>query len=796
VTFLALLPLIGPPIAAAAQGPAETAAATAPIPDGLQEIVVTARRREENVQSVPVSISAFSSQVLAERNVREVQDLNVIVPGFRFAGEGGKNITNVTLRGLSKVPLGEGISAVVTYFGNVPLSGEGTNIPTFDVSSIQVLKGPQGTLFGRNTLGGAIIVTPAAPSYQLGGYAQSSFGSFDYRSFEGALSIPIVTDKMAVRVAGQSRRQDGWIRNLSGGPDFNDLHDDSIRVSLLIEPFDGVRSLTIYDRLKADEGAAGFYFLRHNANVIPGLSGLFDQQIDEYLAGQRAAGFYTAYSDLSDAGSGRADRTLQGVSNDTSVTLGSVTLRNIFGYRKLFNEQLVLTGGTGPLTTPFGGFTLFQAQRLIDRQFLTEEFQALGTAFDKRLNWIVGAFYSNDKSNGPEGSNFKAFTFGASPGTFVTSHVDNKSTAIFAQGGLDLSDWVADGLTLNAGLRYTWDRVAACGGGTVAGYATTSECEAQAALELPDGVGALSVKGSRPSWTLGFDYKLDPSLLLYITSRRGYRGVNVNTPLFETPYTTGGIVVPPTLGGSGCTGAGNVCPDLRPFQTIGEETVTDVEIGAKSDWTLGSVDGRLNVAAYYSKYKNALQFFNVLGTGIYSSAPDLPTNQAVAINAADETIKGIEFDLTLMPTPDLTLTFNGAYTDAQVDRLAAPQLAGLFLDKGDVNLPSPKFSGTVGFGWTLPIAPLDGRLVLNADYFRTGKFGGQLREHLPGYDLVNARLSWNGIAGSGLNAAVFVRNLFKEKYFSGSSNLLPSFPTNVVISGEPRMLGAELRYQF
>src|SRR3546814_1765936 len=88
---------------------------------------------------------------------------------------------------------------------------------------------------------------------------------------------------------------------------------------------------------------------------------------------------------------------------------------------------------------------------------------------------------------------------------------------------------------------------------------------------------------------------------------RGYRGVNVNTPLFETPYTTGGTVVPPFPGGPGCTGPDNVCPDLRPFQTTKKETITDVEIGVKTDWAIGMVRGRANGSAYYSKYKNALQ---------------------------------------------------------------------------------------------------------------------------------------------------------------------------------------------
>src|SRR3546814_4181314 len=111
-------------------------------------------------------------------------------------------------------------------------------------------------LFGRNTIGGAIIIQPEAPNYEFGGYVKGEYGRFDYRTLEGAINIPIVQDKAAVRFAGQIRRQDGSIKNLSGGPDFNDMHQVAFRVSLLLEPFDGLSNTTIYDYFKDDENEA------------------------------------------------------------------------------------------------------------------------------------------------------------------------------------------------------------------------------------------------------------------------------------------------------------------------------------------------------------------------------------------------------------------------------------------------------------------------------------------------------------------------------------------------------------
>ena len=130
---------------------------------GLEEVFVTARKRDEGVQAVPISISALSSETLEQRNVRDVQDLNVVVPGFRFGASGGKATNDVVMRGLSKIPLGDGVAAVVTYFANIALPATGSNLPMYDIANVQVLKGPQGTLFGRNTLGGAVVITPEAP---------------------------------------------------------------------------------------------------------------------------------------------------------------------------------------------------------------------------------------------------------------------------------------------------------------------------------------------------------------------------------------------------------------------------------------------------------------------------------------------------------------------------------------------------------------------------------------------------------------------------------------------------------
>src|SRR5690606_1726312 len=367
----------------------------------------------------------LSAETLDQRSVRDIQDLNVVVPGFRFGSEGGKATNNVIMRGLSRIPLGDGVPAVVTYFANVALPGAGSNIATYDIANMQVLKGPQGTLFGRNTLGGAVVITPEAPGYEFGGYIRGAYGTKDYRSVEGAVNVPVVEDKVALRVAGQVRRQDGLAKNLSGGRDFDDIDQSSYRVSLLLEPTENIQNLTVFDHFSAKEASSNYYVFRINEPGLAGIQGLYnglfpatgagDQiaaQVRDYYAQSRAAGPNNTLTDIADGG--YANRKLWGISNDTTVDLGWGTVRNIIGYRDVSVKEAINSAAMGPMeidvapgvTVPF---TMFHAGATIARRYMSEELQLFGTAYDDRLDWIVGAYYNKDEATDPMGSAFTAF---------------------------------------------------------------------------------------------------------------------------------------------------------------------------------------------------------------------------------------------------------------------------------------------------------------------------------------------------------------------------------------------------
>src|ERR1700722_5724243 len=202
----------------------------------LEEIIVTARRREENLQSVPIAITAIDDTALRARTVQDPIDLQFMVPSLSITtGAGG----SYTLRGLGQ-GFGGSAPAVVSYIDEVAQFTQVPQIQFFDLQNVQVLNGPQGTLFGRNTIGGAILFTSQRPTDTLEGYAQIRGGNYDLREAEGALNIPLIDDTLMLRVAGQSRQRDGYERNVITGVRSDDVGQQAGRVGLTWRPTESI----------------------------------------------------------------------------------------------------------------------------------------------------------------------------------------------------------------------------------------------------------------------------------------------------------------------------------------------------------------------------------------------------------------------------------------------------------------------------------------------------------------------------------------------------------------------------
>lgn len=804
-------------------------------PAGQGEIIVTARRTSERLQDVPVAVTAFDNQALERSTVQELSEVRSIASGLNFNSEGGKSTTNVSLRGIGQLPVGLTTPGVVTYFNNIAIPSLGSSIPTYDLSNIQVLKGPQGTLFGKSTLGGAILVNSTQPDlYDVGGYVKGTYGRYDYTAIEGAINIPIIPGSVALRVAGQIRRQDERIRSLDAEffalpevqalgvtdpnadsyPGFDDVKNDSVRASLTIQPTDGISNTTVVEYFKADERAAGLFLYKADFSALQNTAFLplmgdparaataveLASLAQEYAKEHPRGGFDGGIN------GGRAYRKSIAVVNTTDVDLtDSLSIRNIFGYRKNTNDQGINTGALpildqGGFSNPFLGglvtqpFIVYYAEQHYVRDYIDNDFQII---FDDSsgLNGILGAYYSVDGPAGPSGDQFTTFSsLGRIPPT--TTHVKNQSFAIYSQFTIPLSEK----LNFNVGGRYSWDKAQFCyNPGNPATFESVSfdECKQNIAdrigtpTEFSDGFGRASVKDDYPTWTVGFDYKVNPDFMVYITSRRGVRPKNLNFPLFESDPVT-------------CP-SGNYstsCVDLTGYQTIKQERVTDVEIGEKLNFNIGGGRGRINVAAFYSKYENATQFLSNSGNFTFPLGTlDAPPSSFI-INAADLSIYGVEIDASVSPDNNLTIGFNGAITQTDIDKLLPVNTNGELgpnvgsFGRGQINKLTPTFAGTFSASWIAPVRPADADLIFSGDLYMTADYGGQQGFQLEGYSLANGRIDLKGIGGSGFDLGFYLKNMFDVEYQAGVSVILPTAPYNSLYLGPPRTWGVEAKYSF
>ncbi|CAM8672905.1 hypothetical protein V473_18500 [Sphingobium cupriresistens LL01] len=778
------------PMIATAQDSAETKPqrSTASVDD----IVVTARRVAESLQSTPVSVTAFSADTLRQSTIRDTQDLLVKTPGVFLAGSGGRENTNFSIRGQSKALAGNSAAAVISYFAEVPSPTVGSSIPTYDLGSVQILKGPQGTLFGRNTTGGAILYYPTAPSYEWEGYVQGTYGNYDTRLMEGALNLPIVADKLAVRIAGQYQKRDGWTKNIGIGGDADDLNSRALRGSVLFEPFEGLTNSTIVDyyRNRAVGGGSVLFNILPGPNALSATGTLAAAR--EQLALQMARGPRVINSDV-DAFE-RVNRF--GVTNRTEIDLGpDVQVVNIFGYRHTKVDYFssvdglptLISDGTGAIPAGLPVTVVGGRQRSDVKQY-TEELQLRGKLFDDRLDWLVGGFYLASNPVGPSGTYIPTFILpGITDAPFNYSFYAERSKALFGNIGYDLGTWV-QGLRFSAGFRYTWDDITACiGGGTTPNPTVTPrDCQTRTPTIRNASVNKTSSKA--PTWTIGFDWQANDELFLYAVTRRGYRSGGINGP---------------TLAGR-----------LTQFQSFAPEKVTDIEAGIRSDFRAGAVDIRLNASPFIGWYSGVQVPVSGLNTQATCSltapggtdaprspdgdcnASNDPAGGTLLVNAGKTRVAGIDLSGRIAPTRTLSFDVGATFLDLKSRSLTAPAdlLPYLRIAEVPFNLVA-KTTVTAGARWTLPLSPDVGEGTLSIDYYRSSKVRSS-DNVLPAYDLVNARFDLKQVAGSGFDAALFMRNLFDKKYYASSNVGSAQLGVMSGFYGAPRTYGVELRYHF
>ncbi len=710
--------------------------------DGLGDIVITARRREERLQDVPVAVTALSGADLTSRSIQQVLDLNRVTPGFTASQGGlGGGVPRFTIRG--QVQFEQLISldpSVGIYFAEViQARAHGTSAGFFDLASVEVLRGPQGTLFGRNTTGGAVLITPQTATDRLEGYVSVQLGNYDTIIVHGAVNIPIA-EGLSLRLAGRIADRDGYTYSPAADRYFDDESNQSWRATLRWSPADNFVNTLVLNGYYADEQGTGWRLTGFAPNSAfgarPDLVGFVNGAGDRRIAGNESP-VRGSYANVF------------GLANTTTLDLGEVTIKNIFGYRTVESRSENLDFDGSP-------FFIYSAPESLDGSQYSNEFQLLGNAFDNRLDWIVGAYYFRESGEQTQRSSIVTI-----PQDLIrTGYVRNISKSIFAQGNYALG--FVEGLSLTAGARYTWDdRRLQQFGRNLLNNACSSTLASQ-----PTCIGPVfNADFGAFTYTLGLDWKIDADRLVYIAHRRGYRSGGFNLRA-NTP---------------------------QQFEPFNPELVRDIEVGFKADWDTGIGRIRTNLAAYYQWYTNIQRNVTFIDPGTNSLVTSV-------VNAATAHVSGFEAEIRWRPTRNLEISGQIGHSRLRYDRFEQVLAGGAVQDLSANRIGfAPEWTGGGMIRYTQPLTGNGGELAFQADIYSQSSMQLQDFNVIGGisqpYTLVNFRLEWNDLLGTGLSAAAYLRNAFDETHFTGgiAINGLGPITKNY---GPPRTFGVELRIPF
>jgi iron complex outermembrane receptor protein len=715
-------------------------------PDGLQEIVVTARRREEREQSVPMTVSVLSGKDLAADSVVQLEDLAHTVPALLIVPSAfTANAPKFTIRSQSQYePLLSEDPSVNVYFADVVQErAYGLNSQMYDLQSVEVLKGPQGTLFGRNTTGGDILLVPELPTKDFDAEVDSSVGNYGLTSISGILNLPI-NDILQLRLDAGILRRRGYTRDISTGVDLDDAHNENWRLGVLFTPTDEFKD-TLF--------VTGFSALEHGTaqqitgNDPAGLQALAWPAAQAYLAEQRALPFHTVLD--GPIAPDKANTAL--VANTTEWSPGAVTVKNIFGYR-----TVVASSGFEYDGTPIN---IFQSSSAINTKQYSDELQVLGNSFDHHLDWIGGLYWFKES-----GFENQVSTLDYAPyllqNSAETGYVTNISDSVFAQATYHLP--TIDTLSFTLGGRYTRDKRELLTNEIFNGGCGIYLDNAETEVADPCN-GSASKTFSSPTWQAGIDWQFTPDKLLYFYQSRGYKSGGFNlraqTPAEFTPYDP--------------------------------ETVTQEELGLKADWHPGDTALRTNLAIYYQAYNNIQRTeANIIDGGLVTTI----------VNAATATVKGAEADITWLPVKSVELRAYWAYSNASYTRWLVPTGTGTYTDlSGDAFSYAPRNSGGGSLRKSVILPGNAGTFVAGIDGYHQTAINEQDINYLPygvapAYTIGNLRFEWQNAMDSGLTAAIFVRNFTDAKYYLGGTPVV-GLGSTVMTLGPPLTYGLELQYK-
>lgn len=727
----------------------------------LKEIVVTARRRQENLQDVPVSVNVFTSQDIADLGVLESKDLSELVPGLVWKGAGATARNNIFIRGVGNASTEYASSpGVAVYLDDIYLNSQSLdNFATYDVDRVEVLNGPQGTLYGQNTTGGAIKFVTTKPSLagKLGGNFDGSVGNFNYRKGEFGLSIPL-GGIAALRIAAMAMDRGGIYRDYLDGDSYGAKNLRSTRIQLLIAPMDRLTVLVMgtYGESNSDNvrykridyldpssitlSANGPSYTRLCGDPQPGTApGCTNLPVFFGIATPDLNHDPYALESYFHPGKTPEKNTVYGASATISYDFGDAIVKSITSYMRDKVIDISDVGGSAQNIASID----YQPQ---PTQY-SEELR-LASNGDARFRWTMGLFAFRERLRDDQAISISAFGFGFGSAYRQTT----SSKAAYGEG----SYRIAPRLDLTLGLRYSNDQKHMAyeyfnymtDGRPIISYqdvVTDPALDYAPALSVDHSTTSNSVSGR-----VALRYKVSDDAMTYISLNRGFKAAEFNV----------GAATAATA------------------QFVHPETLDALEIGVKSE--LFEHRMRWNVEGFYYDYKNKQE--SVFDTGL------------ISLSNAQAHVSGVDGEVLLKPMRRLTMGVNfsvlsSRYTDYPDCTADGSSCTGNHLPN------APKFSGALRAAYDFPV---EGHLVTiqgtanyrsSIDYSPTNV--AYLRQS--GYWLLGSRADVG--LGRGMDLEFWIENLANERYFMDIYDV-SALGFSEGDPGEPRTFGAEFDWHF
>jgi iron complex outermembrane receptor protein len=665
---------------ATAQSPQEQPQADA---EGLESVVVTARRREERLQDTPIAVTALSAQALERQQIVATTDLDKVAPNLRFHSygtlTGNNSAAQVFIRGIGQtdatpaVDPGVGIYIDEVYMGRAV----GGAMEFRDIASVQILRGPQGTLFGRNTIGGAVLLTTNAPGEDAGNSIRVGVGEDNLRELFGAFDLPI-NDAWAARIALGGRQRDGYVTRVFDGEDLGDEEMFTGQVALRWQPSEALHLTLRGDYTDEDENGSPFVFRTINeaatfvgaASIAAGCPNILDPLPPPLLVGPlddpRCGNDAQALGDFTNGGTYPASSTLEnrGVSfvarwdvND-ALALKSITA----------DRRLEWTGTRDADNTPL---LILHTNYTSESKQFSQELQAVVDT--ERLDGVFGLYYfdedSFDRLLVPLGN----------PGTSY----DTQRVSIDAEARAAFTEWTfsfTSGFSATAGLRYTKE---------TKGLQSTMFNVSPASAPEPAAPTTLCPFAGPPPTQTG---------CLFLTTNRFEREFSSTTASASLQYRFNERVMTYVSWSEGFKSGGfnqryNAAPPGNAPISFDDETAESFELGIKSDPTDTL---RVNAAIFTTEYDD-IQMTYRLGV--------VP----LLFNAGVASIDGAELEIAFAPTPDLQLDASLGYLDASFDSITAPPPFGPVVPTATATLASrlpftPEWQAHVGLSYRFQLS--------------------------------------------------------------------------------------------